>query len=312
MRVVWLTPTAALVALAAILPVLVWLAGERRVRRVRETLGLAAPLRGTLWAPAAIALTLGLVAVAAAQPVLASAGGEPSLRTGEVFVVVDTSTSMRAGDPTRYTRAAAAAERLRDDLPGTPVGLASLTDRVLPHVFPTIDRDDYLATLDESMGVDKPPPARIRRQASGFDALTALATSRFFTNTIGRRVAILLTDGESREFNAGELHKQFAQRGIGLVVVRFWNPGERIAGDAVYRADPSSLAAAQTLAVATGGRVYEENELDAAATRVRALLGRQQARKPPKGAVAARPLAPYAMAAALVPLGLLLWRRNVR
>src|SRR4051794_11560828 len=280
MRVVWLTPSAGLVAMVAILPVLVWLGGERRVRRVRDALGLAAPLRGTLWAPAAIALTLGLVAVAAAQPVLASAGGRPSLRTGEVLIVVDTSTSMLAGRPSRYARAAAVAERLRDALPGTPVGLASVTDRVLPHVFPTIDRDDYLATLNESMGVDKPPPAHVRRQASGFDALTALATSRFFTNTIGRRVVVFLTDGESRGFDAGELHKQFAARKIGRVVVRFWKPEEGIAGGLVYPPDPSSPAAAQTLARATGGRVYEGPEVATAAARVRTLLGSERARKP--------------------------------
>jgi hypothetical protein len=31
----------------------------------------------------------------------------------------------------------------------------------------------------------------------------------------------------------------------------------------------------------------------------------------PKGASTARPLAPYAMLAALLPLGLLVWRRNI-
>ena len=312
MSVVWLTPTAALVGVAALVPVAAWLLGERRVRRARSVLRLEPPLAGTWWAPAAIVATLALVAVAAAQPVLATAGGRPHVRSGQVFVVVDTSESMRAGRPTRYDRAVAAAERLADDLPRTPLGLASMTDRVLPHVFPTIDHDDYRATLRESMGIDRPPPGRVRVQASGFDALAVLGRSRFFTNDTGARVVVLLTDGESRSFAPQSVASALRDARVRVVIVRFWRGGERIAGDAVYHSDPSSGAAVASLARALRAPVFEESQLGDAVRAVDRALGAEERPLPPQAASTARPLAPFAMLAALLPLGFLLWRRNVR
>jgi hypothetical protein len=311
LQVVWLTPLAALVGLAAVVPLVAWLVGERRVRRVRAALSLRPPARGAWWAPAAIVATLALVAVAAAQPVLASKGGRASIRTGQVFIVIDTSTSMRAGHPTRYHRAVETAERVRDALPGTPVGLASMTDRVLPHIFPSVDRDDFLATLHEAMGVDRPPPGRMRRQASGFDALAAIGSARFFTNDTGARVALLLTDGESRAFSAGEVARALRAAHVDVVIVHVWHAGERIAGDPVYRADPAAAVDVQTLANQLHARVFGESDTGDAVRAVKRDLGGGELPRPARETTS-RPLAPYAMIAALFPLGLLLWRRNVR
>jgi hypothetical protein len=311
-QIVWLTPSAALVGIAALVPLAAWLLGERRVRRACETLRLQADRSGTWWAPAAIAVTLLLVAVAAAQPTIASSGGRSSERTGQVFVVIDTSASMRAGRPTRYARATAAARRIRDELVGTPVGLASVTDRVLPHIFPTVDRDDYLATLRQAMGVDRPPPSKARRQASSFDALAALGSARFFTNTVGARVAVLLTDGESRPFDPGAVARALTRAHVGMVIVRFWNAAERIRGDPVYRADTSSALQAEAVASQMHSRTYDEEDLDDAVRAVRHALGNGQQRLPPRATSTSRPLAPFAMLVALLPLSLLVWRRNIR
>jgi VWA domain-containing protein len=310
-QIVWLTPTAALVGIAALVPLTAWMLGERRVRRARETLHLHPSRRGTWWAPAAIAAALALVAVAAAQPTIASTGGRSSERTGQVFVVVDTSTSMRAGRPTRYARATAAALRIRDDLIATPVGLASVTDRVLPHIFPTIDRDDYLATLRQAMGVDRPPPSKARRQASSFAALAEIGSARFFMDTVGQRVAVLLTDGESRPFDPGTVARALERAHVRLVIVRFWNAAERIAGDPVYRADTSSAVQAQALATQMHSGTYDEEHVGDAVRAVRRALGNQHQKLPPRAASTSRPLAPFAMLAALVPLSLLVWRRNI-
>jgi hypothetical protein len=312
MQVVWLTPEAALLAFAAAIPVAAWFLGERRVRRARARLGLAPPRRGTWWAPLLAVAALALVAVAAAQPVLASSGGRPSTRTGQLFIVVDTSRSMLAGKPTRYARAVAVAERVRDELRGTPVGLASMTDRVLPHIFPSIDRDDYFATLHESMGVERPPPARVRAKASGFDALAAIGRARFFTNIEGARVVLLLTDGESRAFDPGAVAGAFEDARVAFVTVRFWRDGERIAGDSAYRSDPASAVDLQLLANALHARVFREENVGGAVRAVSRALGRGERLQPPKASAAARPLAPYVTLAALLPLGLLLWRRNLR
>ncbi len=282
------------------------------MRHVRTALSLRPPARGTWWAPAAIAATIALVAVAAAQPVLASKGGHASVRTGQVFVVLDTSTSMRAGSPTRYARAVAMAQRVRDALPGTPLGLASMTDRVLPHIFPSIDREDFLATLHESMGIEKPPPARVRRQASGFDALAAIGSARFFTNAAGARVVLVLTDGESRAFSAADIARALGAARIEVVIVRFWRAGERIAGDPAYRADSASGLDLHTLANQLHAPVIDESDSARVVRAVERALGKAERPLPPTGTPASRPLAPYAMGAALLPLGLLLWRRNLR
>lgn len=312
MQVVWLTPAAALVGLVVVVPVVAWLLGERYLRRARAVLSLRPPARGTWWAPAAIAATIGLIAVAAAQPTLASSGGRGEKKIGEVFVALDTSTSMSAGRPTRFARAIAAAEEIRDGLRGTPVGLASVTDRVLPHIFPTIDRDDYLSTLHEAVGVDRPPPAKRRQRASGFDALAALGSARFFTNTRGARVVVLLTDGETRPFDAGAVARALGGAHVQLVIVRFWKAGERIAGDSVYRADPSSQIGARSIATGLRAESFDESEVGAALAVVRRELGVAQRALPPTAASTSRPLAPYAVLASLLPLGFLVYRRNIR
>ena len=67
----FLTPFGALVALAALLPVGMWLLRERRTRAVRRELGLEEPRRaGVLALGVALAAIPVLLGVAAAQPVL--------------------------------------------------------------------------------------------------------------------------------------------------------------------------------------------------------------------------------------------------
>ena len=76
-----------------------------------------------------------------------------------------------------------------------------------------------------------------------------------------------------------------------------------------YKADPTSRAALDRLARATGGSVYTEGEAGAAGAKARQLLGSgptvvQLDRRERE------PLAPLAAAAAFLPLGLLLGRRG--
>jgi hypothetical protein len=65
-----------------------------------------------------------------------------------------------------------------------------------------------------------------------------------------------------------------------------------------------------TLAVATGGRVFGEGDLGEAATRLRALFGSGPTTRALASARRETPLAPYAALAALLPLAMLLWRRT--
>jgi hypothetical protein len=122
---------------------------------------------------------------------------------------------------------------------------------------------------------------------------------------------VLLTDGESAPFDeAWESH--WLQRAhIGLLVVRFWRADERIAGT-TYRADPSAAAAVDRLARAVSGRPsFREDELGAAASAARHLLGTGLA-DPAASREHVRPLASYAVAAAALPLAFLLLGRRLR
>ena len=80
----------------------------------------------------------------------------------EVIVVLDTSRSMlaqtgpRSRDPLRAGNEAAL--RFRAAFEDVPVGIASFTDRVLPHLFPSSDEEVFVATLSRSLGIERPPP----------------------------------------------------------------------------------------------------------------------------------------------------------
>src|SRR5829696_6185952 len=198
-------PFGALVALAAALPLAVFAARERRAARIRAALGVGSSSRVSVATTGfALAAIVGLLALAATQPVLSMTRSRAERTDAELYVVLDTSRSMLAsaapGDATRYDRARTAAERVARAFGEVPVGLASLTDRTLPHVLPTTDARVYLSALDRSIGVERPPPAFFyTTQSTTIGSLRVLATRNFFSPQAQKRVAIVLTDGETRE-----------------------------------------------------------------------------------------------------------------
>ena len=126
MSVSFLAPLGALVALAVLLPVAGALARERRAARVRAAIGLAPPPR-RLVLPVAVAwiAAFGLLAAAAAQPVVRVQGTTERRTDAQVFVVVDITRSMLAAlapdAPRRIDRAAEAAVQIRRALADVPV-----------------------------------------------------------------------------------------------------------------------------------------------------------------------------------------------
>ena len=140
----FLTPVDALFALAAAAPLAVLLATERRSERIRATLKLGGPGRRTFAQVAgALFLLPALVAVAAAQPVVVHQQQVRERGDAQAFFVIDTSESMAASAgpqaPTRLQRAKRLARRLQQALGDVPVGIATMTDRVLPDLMPTTD-----------------------------------------------------------------------------------------------------------------------------------------------------------------------------
>lgn len=315
-----LTPLGALLALGVCLPLVAMLRARRKAGHVRETLGVPASRRRALAVPlAALGAGAALLGLAAAQPVVEWTRDQRLRTDAEAFVVLDVTRSMLAQRdpeaPMRIDRAKEAATTIRASLPDVPVGLVSLTDRVLPHVFPSSDEEVFAAALERAIGIERPPPrSSFLTGATSLNALATLRGLRYFDPESRKRIAVVLTDGESQPVANTRLGGLFRRDpAIDVVFVQFWGEDERVFTRGVpepqYVADPSARAALDRLAASAKGAVYAESELGAASGKVRELLGSGPSvvRGEEAGQVA---LAPYLAAAALLPFGLLLWRRD--
>jgi hypothetical protein len=314
----FLTPLAGLVTVAAAVPLVAFVRSEQRAVRVREALRLAPPGGSQRNTVAAIVVLAVLVGIGAAQPVLEETQEHAARSDAQAFFVIDTSRSMLAADEpggtTRFERARDAALRVRDGLSTVPIGIASITDRVLPLLFPSANRDSFASTLSLALGVDRPPSSEAGDiRATRFGALAAVAARNFFGDA-ERRLVVVCTDAETAAFDANAVANDFAQANVQLLVVRFWRPGERVFGPEgspePYEPDPASSDSAERLVAATGGRAFDEDELGDAIRAARDVVG--------EGDTVVRtvktdidPLAPYVFLLALAPLGFLLYRRNV-
>ena len=319
--VIFLSPLGALLALGVIVPLLALVGARRRANRVRTVVGLVGPPRRGLLVPlAALVLAGAFLGVAAAQPVLERTSTRHVRTDAEVFFVVDVSRSMLArsgsGSTPRLARAKSAASELRHELSDLPVGLASLTDRVLPHLFPSSDVDVFDATLERSIAIERPPPrTSFATNATNLNALTKLRALRFFRPTTDKRLVVVFTDGETQPVARARLGTLFRREpAIDTVFVHFWGEDERVYTRGVpepqYLPDPSSRALLEGIAGSIDGTVFEEKtSIGVVGQRARQLLGagptvvegKEQGRDA---------LAPYFALAAFLPLGLLLWLRD--
>ena len=315
-----LTPLGALLALGLVVPLVALVRARRKAGGVRGALGVEQPRRRAVAVPLS-ALVVGgaLMGVAAAQPVFEWTSDRRVRTDAEAFVVLDVSRSMLAQPdldaPKRIERAKAAATTIRASLPDIPVGIVSLTDRVLPHLFPSSDREVFQATLERSLGIEQPPPrSSLETSATSFNALATLRGLRYFTPKSTSRLAIVLTDGESQPVANARLGGLFQRDpAINVVFIQFWDEDEKVFSRGVpepqYRADPSARAMLDRLAASTKGAVYTEQQIGSATSKARELLG--DGPSAVEGRQAGElALAPYLAAAALLPFGLLLWRRD--
>jgi hypothetical protein len=318
-KVVFLTPWASLVALAVVVPLgALWLQ-ERRAARVRRVLGLEAPgRRSHVPTAAALVVCFGLLGAAAAQPAARGTSSTTVREDAEVFVVFDTTRSMSAaaapGTPTRFERARAFALELGAALSDVQVGVATITNRPLPHLFPTADVNAFVATVTRAIGINNPPPGPdFFRRTTSLESMEAFADENFFTPDAIQRLVILLSDGESHGFAPKTLARKLERGGVELIFVRFWSPNERIwlpggGLDPGYRPDSYAHSYVVELASLTvAGRLFEESELGAVISAARAYLGTGR-----EGTLTAAsraiPLGLYLVLAAGLPLAYLLGR----
>lgn len=315
-----LTPLGVLLALAVALPLAALVLVRRRGTEVRRAIGLPEPAALARCLPLAALLgAAAMLGLAAAQPRVEWTSARKVRPDAEAFVVLDTSRSMLArsspGSPIRYERANRAALRFRAAFEDVPVGIASFTDRVLPHLFPTVDDDVFVATLRRSIGIDRPPPqGSFLSTATRLAALESVVSRGFFSPTSRARLLLVVTDGESVPISGAKIEAAFRRPpGVDTIFLHVWDGSERVYDGAEpepqYSPDPRSRAILDAAAATLGGYVYEEDELGAAIAKAHDLLGdgTTVTRGERRNQVA---LAPYLAGAVFLPLVLLLWRRN--
>jgi hypothetical protein len=316
----FLTPIAVLFGLLAAIPLAVFVTRRRRAERVRTALGLTDTPGRRSWLVLAICLAAVpvLVGVAAAQPVITSARTVPQRSDVEVFVVVDTSRSMLAssgsGESTRFERAQEDVVVLQDQLRDIPLGIASFTDRVLPHLFPTVDQRVFRETTREALGIERPPPSTsVGTNVTSLDALGVVPTLAFFKPAAEKRAMVVFTDGESQPVTT--LATDFAgEPRIDVTFVRMGDGSERIwesgVAEAGYTPDPNAADTLAAAAAAIEGRVLDEGQMAEAAAAVRSALGTGPT-SPRRIEGNRQALMPYVALLVALPLGLVLYRRNL-
>jgi len=276
----FLTPLGALVALAALVPLTGLAVTARRAERVARVLRLEPAVRRALVLPVALtALAFAFLGVAAAQPALRTTHRQDVRTQSQIFFVVDVSRSMAGAQTlngrTRLARAHDVVARLHAAVPDVPSGLAGLTDRVLPYLFPTASTFAFDETLRRSVLVETPPPQQVNTNATTFAALAAVARDGFFQRSVQRRTCVLVTDAETRSYSTASVAEALAgPRGCRLLVVRVGGARDRVFGadgtpEAGYASDPAAQANAQQLAAAAGGQAFTEGSLGAAASALR-------------------------------------------
>jgi len=317
----FLSPLAGLIALGGAVPLVAFLRSESARRRVTELLRIPEPSKPLRLGPPAAALTVAaLLGLAATQPTFTRDAKRRVRTDAEAWFVLDTSRSMKASSspssPTRLDRAKSVAIRLRNELGNVPVGVASITDRVLPHLFPTGDEDTFAVTVREVMGVERPPPSNgFSTRITTLGSIGRIATDNFFSQNATKRLIVLFTDGETKSFADDTLGVIFRKPPIvHSLFVRVSRKGERVWNadlpDPYYRPDPSSRQNLRQLAATSGGTAVDAASFDRLVRVAKRDLGsgpsvvfdRQQRELS---------LAPWIACLAFLPLGFLLWRRNV-
>lgn len=320
MSLSFLTPLGALVGLVGAIGVLAFLATLRRSREVDRVLGLALPRPRQRAVDVVLLLGVsGLVALACAQPVVSSSARLEGRDGVEVYVVMDITRSMLAqrapSEPNRLQRARSFAKQLRAEIPDVRVGVVSLTDRVLPHLFPTLSANAFVSVVDRAIGIERPPPDRRTRRATSLNALGDLGRAAYFDALSTRRLAVVLTDGETLPVDYATLRTRLVDARVATVFVHVWRGDERVVTpdgrpDPTYRPDPTALRSLRRVAGAVDGEVFVEGQRNEVADAVRRLAGEgplvEQGRE-----LHPLELAPSIAAVTVVPLLLLLRRRTL-
>jgi hypothetical protein len=306
-----LTPAAAAIGAAVVVPLGAFAFATRRSERARVLLRLAPP-QPERRRPLLVGGAFALLAVAAAQPAIERTNGREVRTDAEALVVVDVSRSMAAssspGAATRLERAKEAAQTIRQRLDDVPTGLGTLTDRTLPHVLPTSDAALFQSALEKTVGIERPSARDAALQATTLQALAQIVQGRYFSPGARRRLLLVVTDGDSAPFDVGAVAAALRAGHVQLVLVRVGETEERVYGadgtpEPLFRPSPLAGQTLETLADASNGVAVSTG--DAAAQVAEDFLGRGPT-SPEGSATEVVSIAAVFAAAALVLLLLLL------
>jgi hypothetical protein len=318
---VFLTPRGALVTLAVAVPLAVVLLTERRSGRLRTLLRLDAPSTvSRLEVPAAVCAVCALLGLAAAQPVVRNDRPRLTRKDAQAYVAFDISRSMlaaaSASGASRLERAKHVADEIRARLVDVPVGVATFTDRALPLLFPSASIASFTSTVSKAVGIELPPPRGESQTVTAYDALATIPTTGYFAPGIRHRLVIVLTDGESEAVDADGVRQSYSGKlRPAVIVVRIASAPERVFGpdglpEPGYFAPPASARVLRQFLGATHGRAFGERDVAGVVRAARESLGSGPRTR--LGTVSGRnDLSPYLVLAAVVPLALVLRRRNV-
>jgi hypothetical protein len=144
---------------------------------------------------------------------------------------------------------------------------------LLPYLFPTTQETVLHLVLHDAYAVDRPVPSTQSHWTTYLGALDALARGYFVDDT-RHKVAVVLSDGETRTYSPFNLEQALQEKGIDLVYVRIWDSHERIyrPGGKTERytpLSPSILGFAQT----GNAKLYQEGQLASAIADIRSRIG---------------------------------------
>ena len=320
MEVSFLTPLAAAVGLLVALAIWARVVARRRAAAAASALGLSpAGRRGLVVDLVLLSLVGLLVGLAAAQPVVSRSEATHGRDGAEVIVVFDVTRSMLArrapSEPTRLDRSREVAKRLRASIPDTRVGVASLTDRVLPHLFPTLGSNSFVSVVNRAIGVERPPPDRRANKATAFSALGDIGRTAFFRRETARRVIVVVSDGETLPVDLEALRERLGEGRVSSVFVQVWRGDEAVFDengerDPAYRPDRTGGRTLRRVAGALEAPVLNEGDVEGLTAAVKERIG--TGTLVPQGRqVVSHQLAPHALLAAFLPLAFILYRRNI-
>jgi VWA domain-containing protein len=321
MHLSFVTPAGAVVAVAGLAALAAVVAGERRLQRLRDLLGLA---RGSTRSSVAVGIALAamsaLLALAAAQPVVASTKNKGGRADVDVFFVLDVSRSMAARESasaaTRLERAKRDAVALRGLLPHVAVGVASLNDRLLPHLFPTLSETAFDATIQRALGINQ-PRAALFYGSSGvgtkLGSVGDVATQGYFGNA-GKRIVVVFTDGETLEEELATLPSRLERKHVRAFFVRYWSRQDRIflpdgGIEASYAPDTGSGAVLDGLARSLRTRVFAGGDVRGILATLRGAIGHGPSATRERD-LGSTQLAPYLVALAFPFLAFVLLKRH--